>query len=564
MSALLLAFVAGAGATPSFDAATPDAVFDGTTCHTQDGQIRLWSRVERHADPDRILFRAETFNDGTAWPDSSAFAPWIADMFGTRTPHSSTFLLHAGPNLGSTSGTPILLVPGAGDNASRGFVTMAARLDLHGRPVYAMTFAHPHGHVFGHAEAIADALARVRADTGAAQVDVVAHSKGGVELAVYLSHATGADWGDTPTANAYEAVGTPYRGDVRNAVFVAAPLGGIDTAFRWTNGNLFSLDADTAIAPTSWRAYRYGLVRTDLSAQDFLPEDGDLFPGQRQLLARQDHELPGANGTLGAYALQTDWYTTYEGGAGFFSDSDGIDAAIDAGGNLIATLARRGVDPGVRLHLLGGDNPLMPNGADDYVAGMFGEGIAELGTNLRSAYATLIADAVGDGLVERGIAQEEVEGLASGALVLGEISGPSDGLVFVESATRADALTARGAQVVGADVKNLSHIDLLYASPVTGQLLVDASDDAPGQAWMAAVGRRYTAEDSLGWIEAAVADPPAEADSGDPVDTGAAATDDPADPGGAWGGCTGCAGVPSTPDGVLGLLAVALVARRRR
>ena len=584
MSLLALALALPAHATRSFDPARPEAVFDGQECYTQDGGIRLWSRVERFSDPDRGLFAVEAYNDVTAWPAESSFAPWIADMFGTATPHSSAFLLHAGPNLDFTAGTPILMVPGAGDNASRGFVTMAARMDLRGRPVYAMTFAHPHGDVFRHAEAIADAIARVKADTGAAQVDVVAHSKGGVELALYLANTAEAEWGDTPSAAAYEAVGTAYRGDVRKAVFVATPLGGIDTAYRWTNANLLGLDADTALAPTSWSAYYpYGTatwtVRDDLAAQDFLPGDGDLFPGQRQLLARQEPELPGATPALGAYAVQLDWYTTYEGGTGFYSTSDGIDAAIEAGGDLLGTLARNGADPGVRLYVLAGSNPLMPNGTGDFVAQVFGEGVAEMGEATTSAWGNLLAELVGDGLIEQGVAREEVQGLVSGALVLGDVSGPSDGLVFVGSATDAGALTARGARVVESAVKNLSHIDLLYASPITGQMLLDASDDSAANTWMAAVGRRYVEEDSLGWVEAALAEDEGTGGDDTATDTGANDTasgdtgapgDDPmqdvGEEGGAWGGCEGCAGTGASPVGAFGWVVAALgvLARRRR
>ena len=84
-----------------------------------------------------------------------------------------------------------------------------------------MTFAHPHGDVFQQAEWVANAVARIKERTGAAHVDLVAHSKGGLSLAVYLSNTTDADWDNA----AYETVGTPYRGDVRRAVRRACPRG---------------------------------------------------------------------------------------------------------------------------------------------------------------------------------------------------------------------------------------------------------------------------------------------------------------------------------------------------
>lgn len=596
MSLAALALVLPALATPSFDASRAAATFDGQECYTQEGDIRIWTRVERLSDPDRTLFGAEAYNDVTAWPAESSFAPWIADMFGTATPHSSTFLLHAGPNIAFGRGTPILFIPGAGDNASRGFVTMATHMDLAGRPVYALTFAHPHGDVFGHAEVIADAIARIKEETGAAKVDLVAHSKGGVEAAVYLSHTRSAEWGDTPTAEAYETIGTPYRGDVRKAVFLATPLAGIDTAFRWPNANLLATSASSALAPTSWNTYypytsaSYWLS-TDLSDQDFLPDGEDLFPGQRQILARQPHDLPGGDAALGTYALQFDWYTTYEGGVGYWSDSDGIDAVVDAGGRLIERLRTNGVDPGVRLYALAGTNPLMPNGTGDYLTTMFGEAWSQSSAGTVASWSSFVADLVGDGLVEQGLTRDEVQGIVSGALLLGEVSGVSDGLVFVESATGVDRLAGRGATVVQTDTVNLSHIDLLYASPITGQLLIDAAGADGGEAWMAAVGARYASEDSIGWVDRALAEDDTGgggSDSGDTgstdtgdtgggndtavVDSGTDGTDDTATDGmqdvddgkgGAWGGCEGCNGTGTAPVGILGFLAAAFLRRRR-
>ncbi|MFN7143919.1 MAG: esterase/lipase family protein, partial [Myxococcota bacterium] len=244
-----------ASATPSFDPTTAEAVFTGEETHDATGALQLWSRIERHRDGDTSLFTAGEFNTVTTWADNTAYAPWIGAAFGTGTPHGSTFLLHEGVHAATATGTPILFVPGASDNASRGFVTMATRMDLAGRPVFALTFAHPHGDVFEQAEVVADAIARVKARTGAARVDVVSHSKGGIAVAVYLSHHAGADWGH----DAYEAVGTRYRGDVRRSVFVATPLTGIDTGYRWPLANLVGTSADTAFAPTSWRTwYPYG------------------------------------------------------------------------------------------------------------------------------------------------------------------------------------------------------------------------------------------------------------------------------------------------------------------
>ncbi len=533
LSLLLSPLVSGtAQATAGFDPSTPAAEFTGQETYDQPGEIKLWSRVERIEDPDRTLFRQESFNDALAWPDSADWAPWIATCFGTRTPHSSTALLHMGPHEGVASGTPILMVPGAGDNGVRAFVTLASKLDQELRPVYALTFAHPHGDVFMQAEVIANAIARIKARTGAAQVDVVAHSKGGVAAAVYL-----ASGGTTFDHDDYEAVGTPYRGDVRRAVFVATPLGGIDTAFRWPAGNLASLTAEDALSPTSWTTfYPYSslntVVNTPLLDQHIGGGGADYFPGHRQILRRWDdvYDLPGSQSWLGAYAWQTDWWTTYEGGLGYWSFSEGIDEAIDAGGAVLDQVAAGGVDPDVQVFLLAGRNPLMPNGTGDWMSSVFDESWVEVLSGGLDDWGALVAAVIDNSFASLGVTEGELQGLASGDLMLGEISGESDGLVFVESALMAETLTGRGARVVEQAVVDLSHIDLLYASPVTGELLVEAAGDDPGSQWMAALGERYTDADSLGWIERVLED-----DDGGGGDTGDG-------DGGADGGSDGGAG----------------------
>lgn len=529
MSTLLL-LSALAHATPGFNASTADATFEDRETYTIDGEIKIWSRIERLADPDRTLLIEEDFNAGIEWPTGAAYAPWIREAFGDARPGSHLALLHFGPRFPAVAGTPILFVPGAGDNASRGFVTMATRMDNRGRPVFALTFAHPHGDVLRQAELVADAIARVKEVTGADQIDVVSHSKGGLATAAYLSNHEGARWGRSD----YEAVGTRYRGDVRKAVFIATPLGGIDTTFRWPSGNYASLDADLAVSPSSWETYYpYGAatywLSTDLRQQDFFADDGDLFPGHRQLLRRWDgvYELPGANPTLGAYALQQDWYTTYEGGLGFASSSPGIDAAIDESGDLLGHLADNGVDPSVELYLLAGANPIMPNASEDYLARLYGDALVDLAFGSAELWADFVADLAATTATGFLVSESELQGLMSGALLFGEISGPSDGLVFIDSALMASTLTGRGAVVVDTDTKDLSHLDLLYASPITGGLLQDAAAEDPTEnGWMEGVGARYIAEDSLGWVEAALADPdPSDDGSGDGSGDGADGSD---------------------------------------
>lgn len=560
-------------ATSGFDPSTPAQRYEGDETWTQEGDVKIWAAVERWQDPDRTLFQQEEFNAALSWKDSTA-SPWIRTCFASSTPHSSAFLLHVGIHEPTAEGTPILFVHGAGDNGTRSWVTMGTRMDKANRPVYAVTFAHPHGDVFQQAEIVADAIAVIKARTGSDQVDVVAHSKGGVAAFVYAANGTGANWGDA----AYASKGTAYRGDIRRLVLIATPLMGVDTSYRWTGPNLLQLDPAVAIAPTSWSTYypystSNPYVTDDLTAQDFHPEDGDYFPGQRQLLARQDHDLPGSLTWLGGYSLQPDWYTTYEGGYGYYSYSQGIDAAIEDGGNLIAKMASRGVEPGIEVFLLAGTNPLMPNGDEAY---------AELWKDVATEeeWQQLIddIDAHGTPLTAN---EDELDGLEKGWLVLGEVTGPSDGVVFTESALAEAVVAKRGATVVETYAPNLSHLDLLYASPITGQMLIDAGNSNPAEdGWMRAVGQRYIDADTLGWVERVLADEaPVDTDTGedtdlpDDTDTGGPDDTDPAGDGGEretqprpCGGCDlsrGGGRLASHPAVLFAILAVLTLTRRK-
>ncbi len=565
-----------AWATSDFDASSATVTYTGEETYLQDGTIQLWGQIEKHVDPDRTLFRQEDFNASTEWPDESDWAPWIAQMFGDSAPHSSEFLLHVSALEPVSQGTPVLFVPGAGDNGSRGFITMATKLANEGRPVFVLTFAHPHGDVFMQAEVVADAIARIKHRRGVDQVDVVGHSKGGIAAAVYASNHASADW----PSSAYEAVGTVYDDDIRRLVLIGTPLDGIDTAFRWPAQNYASLDADTAVSPTSWRThYPYGTgvmsSYTHLDEQDFLAANGDLFPGHRQILRRQDHELPGAQAWLGPYALmQIDWYTTYEGGWGYYSVSDGIDDAIDDGGHTLDALEAAGVDPAIEIFLLAGENPLLHNGAEYQWIALMGETWVDLMTQGSDAWADWMATVVEEAGAE--VDPDEVRGLAQGKLILGEITGPSDGLVFLSSATHGETLTARGASIEETRVVDLAHLDLLYASPITGQILIDYGEADPVEdGWMRAVGQRYIEADTLGWVVEVLADPhtPDSGDTGvEEPDSGLDTADPDNRPGGSGGlirNCDGCAseggasgGSSTGLAGLLGLLGLALLRRR--
>jgi hypothetical protein len=103
-----------------------------------------------------------------------------------------------------------------------------------------------------------------------------------------------------------------------------------------------------------------------------------------------------------------------EGGKTFFLQSDGLEAAIEAGGNLMQLLNERGLPPKVEALALAGTFPMLYD----------------------ERYPSLKLP------------------------VGGQFAAPNDGLVFVKSALYTEGLTARGAKVVGTETFKLNHIDL--------------------------------------------------------------------------------------------------------
>lgn len=102
---------------------------------------------------------------------------------------------------------PVLLVPGWFDTAED-LAGLGVRLRSAGWPaeaVAAVTFQDPTGANHRHAHEIAAAVEGLRARTGAQQVDIIAHSMGGLATRVYLREHPG-------TVRRVVFMATPHRG----------------------------------------------------------------------------------------------------------------------------------------------------------------------------------------------------------------------------------------------------------------------------------------------------------------------------------------------------------------
>jgi len=264
----------------------------------------------------------------------------IITSFGTDEPAADQYLLHFAPGWSkNVRKQPVILLPGAGLDANSftnlygmGMEGLQQQLVSLGYRVFALTFSHSHGDNFYQAEQLADAIARVKVLCSVEQVDVLAHSKGGLAARIYLS--------DLSTSH--------YRGDVRRFAMLGTPNLGLDFAFRNPSLSL-PLYLSGSNGVIAWDRINYMGTYLDTS-ENSIYLDG-CFPGQSQMLFRWADQYP-------IDMTQTDWWTTYHGGTGFMSHSRGIDIAMQDGGNLINRLEKAGIAPEVELAVLAGNNQM--------------------------------------------------------------------------------------------------------------------------------------------------------------------------------------------------------------
>lgn len=315
----------------------------------------------------------------------------------------------------------MLLLPGANDDATRRFGHPLSRhdagfydtpglmqyLDARGRAVFGITFSNFHGDNLLQGEHVANAIRRIRRltdrdDDPDFRVDLVTYSKGAMAARCYLSDAG-------RMVNGYDWL-TGYRSDVRRVVFQCGPLGGLDMPFRYY---LYNLSNHLAKVPAP-------LGASHLLVYGSWQETGvgDIFSGywtgQLQMLS----DLRQIGVPHGPLSWTADANLTYrallDGGRSMAVRSRGLQAAIEAGGDLIQRLEDRGLPPDVSAALLAGTHPVLYD---------------ERYPNLK---------------------------LPVGA----QLTRPNDGLVFVESALYSQGLTARGAAILGTSTRPKNHIDL--------------------------------------------------------------------------------------------------------
>jgi len=392
-SALLAASV-GLFAGGSAWAGSP--VWEQTFMQAQNG----WAQVER-------------WRDGTGGITAEAFPPdgrgdqsgQRATFFGSARPHSGRFLLYYAPgwNTGSRR-VPVLLVHGANQDADLAWADpneaggygcgrqtcpstgLMQRLSGAGHRVFALGLAHKNGDGYVWAEQIANAVDVIRQRTGATQVDVVAWSKAASNARMYV-------------AGIRRSWGTAYRGDVRRLILLGGANNGIDLSFRhgWTYSlTVYPACGGVINGPTPHtRLICYGAWRDGSEWSYASP----YFPGSAQLLKSWYPRY-------GLSTAEQDWYTTFNGGLGYYSDGPGLAAYMSR--SLVDPIRNAASPAGVRMHNICGANPDI-------------------------------------------------------ALLHNEHTGPSDGVVFIESCRDTAGMTTHG----GSQTVSVNHLELGWVTTST-------------------------------------------------------------------------------------------------
>lgn len=372
-----------------------------------------WAKIECLYDSSEG-FVAEDFH-----PQCVQSHTILKKAFSNEKPHSSFFLLHYAPGWDAkTDKTPVLLVHGAGSHAFHSWAHpyfmqapdpkniekpgLMQFLASKGYPVFAVTFSHPHGDNFLQAQQLANAITRIKTVMGGRsdfKVDIVCHSKGAMATRIYLS-------GVSEQYEKYKWI-TPFRNDVRKAVFVASPLKGLDTSYRYYAYSLTVMlkDIGAPMAPKSL-VYMGGIID--------LKDYNKKFPGQDQMLNNWVKDGIGFSNQSYTADMNLTMHALYNGGDTTLLCSDGIDKAIKKSGSVIEKLCEKGIDPSVTAYLLAGT-------------------------------------------------KQDIDNIQIGPwkIPIGEMADHSDGVLFLKSATYKRGLTARGAKVEGVKLIKTHHVGLI-------------------------------------------------------------------------------------------------------
>lgn len=340
---LIVSLMIVALVTPMSGALASDLSLEATFTSVANG----WNRVERWSS-NNSNFTQETFPPDGRGDQTGQRVTFFG---GDATPHSSKFLMYYAPGWNTNSGTPVLLVHGANQDADLAWADpneagsygcgrsscpstgLMQDLTAEGLRVFAVSFAHKNGDGYQWVEQISNAIDVVKDRTGATDVDVVGWSKGAFNARMYAASVR-ASWG------------TAYKGDIRRLVLLGSPNNGTDGSFRhgWTyTFTVYPGCGGVVNGPVAhdrilcYGVWNYGPQWTYSSS---------YFPGSAQMLKRWDS-------TYGLSTTEQDWWTTYHGGWGYYTHSQGINAYL--GASTVNTVRNAGIPADVKVHNLCGN-----------------------------------------------------------------------------------------------------------------------------------------------------------------------------------------------------------------
>lgn len=362
-----------------------------------------WDRVERWRDSDPN-FTQEAFPPDGRGDQSGQRVTFFA---GDATPHSSRFLLYHAPGWATAGGVPVLLVHGANQDAD-------------------LAWADPN-------EAGAYGCGRQSCPTSGLMQELVADGLAVFAVSFAHKNGDGHQWAEH-IANAIEVVrsktgatdvdvvawskgafnarmyaastnlpwNTDYRGDVRRLVLLGSPNDGTDGSFRHGWTYTFTVYPACGGAVNGPVAHDWIVCYGAWRSGPQWTYTSTYFPGSAQMLKRWDH-------TYGLPTHEQDWWTTYHGGWGYYTHSKGIDHYAAA--SLVDDVRTAGIPADVRVHNLCGDQ-------------------------------------------------------ADIALLHNEHTGPSDGVVFVDSCRDVVGVATHG----GSATIAVNHLELGWDAPATSQV----------------------------------------------------------------------------------------------
>lgn len=278
--------------------------------------------------------------------------PEIISAFGSNLPPASTFLLHYGPKWKTNKGKVVMLVHGASDNANRAWATPAILLGDANAPGLLQTLEAKGYRVF--AITFPHKHGNLFYETQyLADALELARQATGAGKVVLIGHSAGG-----LAARGYvssfcpNGAWTHYRGDVEQLITLAAPHRGQDFAFRHPEFNYYFMkDELAANAPMSWDKI---LVYGQWKDTLEFSIYSDNFPMQQQVLYDWTGKYPVS-------AASPDYYTTMHGGQGLMSHSLGINNAIMKGGNFMNAFKAYPVPADIAVTVIAGTNSRIEN-----------------------------------------------------------------------------------------------------------------------------------------------------------------------------------------------------------